>query len=45
MKRTPTIEDRDQDTEGPKGATLDDDDKPSETSLTLNDPWLRVTQG
>lgn len=45
MKRSPTIEDRDQDTEGPKGATPDDDEKPTETSLTLNDPWLRVTQG
>ena len=45
MKRSPTIEDRDQDTHGPVGATADDKESSSEPSLTVNDPWLRVTRG
>lgn len=44
MKRSPTVEDRDQDIDGPRRAS-EGDESPSDRSLTLNDPWLRATQG
>lgn len=41
MQRTPTVEDRDADTHGPR--SHDDGDR-ADAPLTINDPWLRVSR-